>query len=89
MSDGGHFLHAVRNPLAAADANLRYLEDVCGDIEKLLEAIAAGESPHRGDTWRSMDPPALLREARAAIDDSCQSLARLAELLRDWSGRPR
>ena len=89
MSDGGEFLHALRNPLAAAGANLRYLEDVCVDLERLLEALAAGESPQQGDTWRSMDPPALLREARAAIDDSSQSLARLGELLREWTGRPR
>ncbi len=73
MDPRGEFAHSLRNPLAAVDANLRFLRELCRDLERGI----AGP----GDR---VNPPELLREARAALDDSVQAVEQIRTRLRVW-----
>ena len=71
MDPRGEFAHAIRNPLAAVDANLRFVRELCRDLER--------EIARPGDTPPSSE---LLREAQAALDDSVAAVQQIRDRLR-------
>lgn len=81
MDSRGEFAHSIRNPLAAVDANLRFLKEVCRDLERALKPGGA-----RGEPGCSRDPdaPRLVGEALEALDDSCQAVEQIRKRLAAW-----
>ncbi len=71
MDPRGEFAHAIRNPLAAVDANLRFVRELCRDLER--------EIARPGD---AKSPADLLQEARAALDDSVAAVQQIRDRLR-------
>lgn len=81
MKARGELAHAIRNPLAAADANVRFLRDLCGDLERAIRSIPEEQAPA---AWRRLDPPRLLQEAREALSDSAKALAQINDRVTKW-----
>ncbi len=81
MDPRGEFAHAIRNPLAAVDANLRFLRDVCEDLQRAVEASGTPRDPA---TWEGLDPPRLVREAREALGDSSEAVQKIQALISEW-----
>ncbi len=73
MNPRGELAHAIRNPLAAADANLRFVAELCGDLRALLRDVPEGQLPK---SWNRKDPVALLNEVSEALSDSSEAGAR-------------
>lgn len=81
MDPRGEFAHAIRNPLAAVDANLRFLRDVCEDLQRAVEAAGTPRDPAM---WKGLDPPRLVREAREALGDSSEAVQKIQTLISEW-----
>jgi hypothetical protein len=81
MDPRGEFAHSIRNPLAAVDANLHFLKEVCEDLQRAVEAVG---TPHDPALWADLDPHRLIREAREALGDSSQAVQKIRALLGEW-----
>ena len=82
MKARGELAHALRNPLAAADANIRFLKEICDDLERALHALPRSEVH---ETAEAPDAASLLREAREALGDSAQALSQINTRLANWT----
>ncbi len=82
MDSRGEFVHSIRNPLAAVDANLLFLKEVCDDMGRFVEAMAG---PRDALLWAELDPPRLIREAREALGDSAQAIEQIRGRLSEWA----